>query len=578
MALSFLAASIRSVREWAEELEGWEDELDFVPLIAHLFALGTQLLLIEGSARLMVPLELPAPHTDLEQLREHLAAVSATVDGPKLYGTIVAALVTLEAVLLKEPSLAAALPPFTELKPLRSTGSPGEHRDLWGRVYHWIRPSSAFSALRASRIEEAQSHPPDPMPHPGIYLTRLSLYWDSDPQLPKLTLVPRKPRIAPFFRDSGQDVALRKKFRLALCPLEGPFSPRFCIKEGGRFFQAPSESSMDGAAALKAHLETVIQTARQEGVHLILFPELMVDANARSAIRDALEAGTKEPGALYGVVAGSFHFWEDRGPHSATASEGPPVNESVFLDRAGAQVMSHRKKGRYRVSSSRVTPKLFVDFSQEELRKEIYEGIRYGSELALIDTSLGRLGILICADAIAADDRGYLPLIRRLRPDLVLVVAMSDETEPFEAFAEEMSRYWIGTVFVNAHCLLKLSSEARATREARKVMVPGGQDDLAAPTLPREDRAPLLAAWNFALYQAEACPPTIGRWRFGHEPESFYFKKSRRESVGWQGRSADNGPHGITLLGESQALGLVLELGVHWRDWTQKRKEEKISC
>ena len=263
MTLSFLAISIRSVREWAEELEGWEDELDFVPLIAHLFALGTQLLLVEGSARLLVRLKPPAPRTDVEQLREQLAKLSETSDGPALYSTIVAALIVLEAVLLEEPSYAAALPPFTELKPLRSTGSPGQYRDIWGRVFHWIRPASALSALRTKRFESAEFHPPDPMPHPGTYLSRLSLYWDSDPQLPKLTLVPRNPRIAPFFRDSGEDVKIRKKFKLALCPLEGPFSPRFCIKDGGRFFQAQPASSMDGAAALKDHLEAVIQTGRE---------------------------------------------------------------------------------------------------------------------------------------------------------------------------------------------------------------------------------------------------------------------------------------------------------------------------
>jgi hypothetical protein len=558
--LSFLAAAIGSIREWAEELEGWQAELDFIPLAAHLFAVGTQLLLNEGSARLMVRLDLPTPRTDLELLRRQLAELSDTTDGPELYRTIIAVLIIVESVLLEEPSLPAALPPFTELTPLRSqTPSENEFRGIGGRVYHWIRPPSAMSTLRTLRFGHAPSAPPDPMPHPGIYLSRLSLYWDSDLQLPRLVRVRPNARISPFFRDSGDDVSVRKKFRVALCPLEGPFYPCFSIKEGGRFFQAHQESPMEGADALKTHLEAVIAAANNEEVNLILFPELTVDPSARSHLQKTLGDHSKEPSSLYGVVAGSFHLWED----AAAGPARPPVNEAVLLDRTGALVMAHHKKGRFRVISSKLSSKLFANLSQVELpHKEIFEDICYGSELRLIETSLGRLAILICADAIAADDRGYLPLIHRLRPDLLLVVSMSDETDPFEAFAEEMSRYWIGTVFVNAHSVLK------EAEEAREVLAAAGQ-----PNSPNEARSPHLAAWNLALYEAENCPATLGRWRFGQEPESRYFKKSERGPKGWYPLSKDPRPSGISLLRhENEILGVVLDLGVHWQDWTEKGK------
>lgn len=564
--MSFLAAAILSIQEWAEELEGWQEELAFVPLVAHLFALGTQILLNEGSARLMMRLDLPTPRTNLELLRRQLATTSDTTDGPALYGTIVAALVTVESVLLKEPSLASALPPFTDLTPLRSKSSTVGFRDIRGRVCHWIRPASELAALRYRRYEDAKTHPPDPMPHPGIYLTRLSLYWDSDPQLPRLTRVPSNPRIAPFFRDSGEDVAVRKRFRLALCPLEGRFYPRFSVGEGGSLFRARQDNPMEGAAELKAHVEKVIQAATNQEVNLILFPELTVDASARSDLRAALSNHSPK-GSLYGVVAGSFHLWE-----GGSAADGdpqwPPVNETVFLDQTGESVMVHHKKGRFRVSSAKVGPKLFAGCAKEDLQKEIFEDIRYGSELRLVETTLGRMAILICADAIAADDRGYLPLIRRLRPDLLLIVSMSDETELFEAFAEEMSRYWIGTVFVNAHCILEEAQAARAAREARETAARQEGRAAAEPQHPQERRSPYLASWNLALYQAEGHPPTLGRWRFGHDPECFYFTKSETEPRGWRGFSHDHlSTNGISLLlWEKQVLGLVLDLGVHWQE------------
>lgn len=551
--MSFLAAAIHSIREWAGELEGWQKELEFVPLAAHLFAVGTQLLLNEGSARVMVRLDRPTPRTDLELLRRQLTHLSDTIDGPGLYRTIIAALVTIEEVLRKEPALLTSFPRFTDLTPLRSKNPlPKEEvRGLGGRVYHWMRPPSALTALRTQRFEYAKSPPPDPMPHPGIYLSRLSLYWDSDPQLPRLTRVPANQRIAPFFRDSGDDVSVRKKFRIALCPLEGPFHPRFFIQDNGRFFQAHRKTPMEGAAALKAYLETLIEAAVEEEVHLILFPELTIDGNARSHLQEVLRQSDQNlQNLLYGVVAGSFHLWDE-----SAGPDGPPVNETVLLDRTGAPVSIHHKKGRFRITSSKVSRKLFASIPSD-LRKEIFEDIRYGSELRILETSLGRLAILICADAIAADDRGYLPLIRRLRPDLLLVVAMSDETEPFEAFAEEMSRYWIGTVFVNAHRILQEAEDAKQVKKAQEAAVQAN---------PAEGRSPHLAAWNLALYEAEGCPPTLGHWKLGQEPECLYFKKSARGPKGWRRLSQDPDPNGIFLLcRHCQVLGVVLDLGVHW--------------
>lgn len=563
--MNFLSAAIHSIQEGARELEGWEKELEFIPLAAHIFAVGTQLLLNEGSARLMVRLDLPVPRTDLELLRRELAEVSETIDGPALYRTIIAALITVESVLLEEPSLAAALPRFTDLKPLLSE----EYRGIGGRVYHWIRPASALAALRTDRFEHAKSRPPDPMPHPGIYLRRLSLYWDSDPQLPRLGQVRPNPRIAPFFRDSGDDVSVRNRFRLALCPLEGPFHPRFSLQGGGRFFQAHRDRSIEGADELKAYLETVLEVATKDGANLILFPELTVDIGARSHLQSALRDLSKDRSSLYGVVAGSFHLW-DSVAEATDGPERPPVNETVFLDRTGAPVMVHHKKGRFRVTSSKISPKFFTDFAGEGAPKEIYEDIRYGSELRLIDTSLGRLAILICADAIAADDRGYLPLIRRLRPDLLLVVSMSDETEPFEDFAEEMSRYWIGTVFVNAHCILKAAQEAKAEQAVRAAAAVREGQEVTGPQPPKSGRSPYLAAWNLALFEAEGCPPTLGRWKFGHPPECLYFKTRPK---GWYPLTPDSSLDGISLLRRGdQTLGVVLDLGVHWREGTEKGK------
>jgi len=569
--LTFLSAAIDLIRKRAQAAESWDD-LEYIDLAAHLFAVGSQLLLNEGSARLMARLKEAdlRPLESLPEFRQQLLALSDEISARELYGMIIVGLVTIETILADTPTYATALRPWTDLEPLIDD----QFRGVGGRVYHWFRPPSALAKIRSLRFEHVRSRPPEPSPHPGIYLDRLALYWDSDPQLPRMSLVPSAlpaaSRIGRFVRTSGEDASLRRCFRIALCPLEGPFHPRFCIEPEGRFFQALRENAIQGADELDRHLGAVLEAAGVEGARLVIFPELTVDARAREHLRQKLDRSSERAGDLFGVVAGSFHFWH--GASQDSEKDDPPVNESVLLDRTGAPVMVHRKKGRFRVPGSHVNGRFFPK-RPEKISREVYEDIRYGSELQIFETSLGRLALLICADAIAADDRGYLPLIRRLRPDLLLVVSMTPETQPFDAFAEEMSRHWIGTIFVNAHCICRRDG----TRTGFLARWWSRWTKLLGPKDPRDVN---LVAWDLALFETDCSAPTRARWRIGSpEPECFYFKP-KSGPKGWRPLSKAPGQTGISMLcQDSQTLGLLLDLGVHWEAGRSggAESEEKIS-
>lgn len=547
--MSFLAAAIRLIREGARELEGWQKPMEFLPFAAHLFAAGTQLLLNEGSARLMEPLQ-PRAAEDLESLRAHLAGLSESLGAPSLYQEIIEALITIESEFVRG-KLEASLPPSTVLRPLTSPS----YRGITGVVQHWLRPRSVLGSLREARLRDAPSHPPDPAPHPGIYLDRLAFYWDSDPQLPGVRTVPSNWRTRRLYKDWEDRDSPLKPFRIALCPLEGPFHPQFSIDSKGAYFHARTDGPIQGSDELESCLDSVLDAAAEAGVHLILLPELTIDTKARECLQRALRVRSRRPSSLYGVVAGSFHVWDSELPPDG-AIEPSPINETLFLDHTGAPISTHCKKGRFRVPAAALKslPALFPGGASDP-HPEIFENIRYGTELKILDTSLGRLALLICADAIFADDRGYLPVIRRLRPDLLLVVSMTPETEPFESFAEEMSRYWIGSVFVNAHCLLEKAAAA---------MAQGGLPP------PRAN----LAACDLALHQNAGCPPSRARWRFGQpEPEYFDFKPPKGKDKGWYSLSNFPGSSGISFLRSTdRTLGLVVDLGLHWKDLARKGK------
>jgi predicted amidohydrolase len=557
--MSFLLAAVDFVRRRALAAEGWEENLQFVDLAAHLFAIGSQLLLNEGSAPLMARQEdadnLAAP-SSLQDLAAQLAQLPDDLDPYDLYQRLVAALVFIESVLAPEPSNTPALRAWTDLEifPVEPESSERKEKDcsyrgIQGRVYHWIRPSSALGKLRSQRFEAVQSRPPEPSPHPGIYLHRLALYWDSDPQLPRMSRVAAEPdQLNPkherFIRTSGEEAA-RGCFRIALCPLTGPFHPRFGIAdEEGRYFQALKEDAIEDHAALCRHLGEVLAAAEKQKVRLVVFPELTIDAAAREHLKHLLQQQQFNPRAkLFGVVAGSFHIWPD--PLKT------PANEAVLLDTSGNTVMLHQKKGRFRVERKYVTKPFFPEeLEGRQISREVFENISYGSELQIFDTSLGRLALLICADAIAADDRGYLPLVRRLRPDLLFVVAMTPETELFEAFAEEMSRHWIATVFVNASCICG-----------------------KAPP-PKSRQRKNLVALDLALFETKGAAPTRARWRHGaQEPECYYFKPASGRK-GWRSLSkVPKEPSGISLLSrDDPSLGLLLDLGAHWEKAENNRK------
>jgi predicted amidohydrolase len=520
----FLLAAVDLIRNRAARARGTKD-YEIVELAAYLFAIGCELLVEERSARMRRRAHRQTLGESLDEALRGLAALPGEITAPGLYWTVIDALLVLENEICRRYADVEALPGMTELEEIRA----GKCRALGGEVYHWIHPPSALASHREKRYQEGRRLTPDPEPHPGTHLTRLGLYWHSDRQLPRLDWFRKGERNIPLLEESGLDAAHRKSFRIALCSLPEDLHPRFEVLPEGGLFRADDRGIAD-PAALAAHLEGLLAAAAEQDVHLLLLPELMVDPMGRQLLRDRL-AAYRSSLLPYGVVPGSFHV-------RSCGDAEPCVNEAVFLDRTGALLATHWKRGRFRIPSSVVKafPKLFSK-AHPKPEEYLFEDIRDGNELHIVETSLGRLALLICADAIAADDKGYLPVIRRLRPDLLFVLSMSPETEPFERFFKDMAAHWIGTIFVNAHCICRLGK------------VP-----------------PHLAACDLALFEPRGEAPTRVRWIYGQEePECIYYNPVDGNR-GWRPLPKPSEPTGVSLLQRGpDVLGLVLDLGVHWR-------------
>jgi predicted amidohydrolase len=364
------------------------------------------------------------------------------------------------------------------------------------------------------------------------------MFWNVNQTWPRVEVRPPPAPYIPLIVESGRSAADRHRFRVALCPLLADAHPAFRITTDGQFFRALDPRSLQGRDALDGHLKRLLRSAVEEDVHLLVLPELMVDEEVREHLARLLRAARARPigAGLHlplGVVAGSYHIWPD-GQDPATSA---PANESRLVDLAGRSLLQHEKRGKFRVTRRQVKqlPHLFVQ-RPNRILPEVVEGIVHGPVLEILETGLGRVALAICADCIAPDHTCLEPLFRELRPDLLIIVSMTPETRLFEELLERFAGIKIGCLFVNARCLCR------------------GED------------GQLLAAAQLALYEPEGAPPTRVRLRCGAAELEVRYYRPVDGMKGWRPLSQVHGEIGVEWLGGSERrLGLVLDLGHHWR-------------
>lgn len=390
----FRSTSVSWIRSHAREMADQEVHV-VIRFAAHLFAIASLLGVGRGDLQ-----GTPESAVSLQDAARRLTGISPGITAPDLYLVLLDALLTVQDVLdVRRDSATLERP--TELIPV----IPDTRHALGGWVYHWLRPIPALSRERDLRYEEALEggRPPAPAERPNDHLDRLVMFWRKSLQPPEIVPPPsRASRRLPLVEESGRD-AQSGSFRIALCPLLDTIYPLFALTPGGRHFRVRRPEGMTKPGELQAHLSRVIEAAADQKVQLVIFPELTVSCEARDYLVGTLRANRKR--WPYGVVAGSFHEWPD--PMNATQ---PPWNEARLLDHKGNPLLRHQKKKGFRLHVDQVkkAPHFFPGFCADHITPgvfEIFEDIEDGSTFAVLDTSLGRLALLICFDALAADPR-----------------------------------------------------------------------------------------------------------------------------------------------------------------------------
>jgi hypothetical protein len=176
-----------------------------------------------------------------------------------------------------------------------------------------------------------------------------------------------------FLHSFEPDAGPLNKLSIALAPYDSGFKPQLLTypeTERGTIPFRYVRTEEPPLSDVKLKLEAILTAAIDHDVDVLVFPELSVDHDALTFIRDFL-AYRKTPGPLKLVVAGSFHREWNGGDY---------VNQAPMLDWQGNEVWQHRKLQPYKMLSEEIAKspgeKKYAGYSmrrRETISKKISE-------------------------------------------------------------------------------------------------------------------------------------------------------------------------------------------------------------
>jgi predicted amidohydrolase len=228
------------------------------------------------------------------------------------------------------------------------------------------------------------------------------------------------------FEPSGKAL---QSLTIALAPYDAGFEPELLSYErtdGGmipfRYVRTASPSPCE----VKSKIEAILTAARDQGVDILIFPELVVDHDARTEIGQFL-CHHNSSGQLKLVVAGSFH--SERG-------QGGYVNQAPMFDWQGNVVWRHDKLSRYALHHREMGKSAKGISLRKRLKvkagNRIEENIHIAHPLAFVDTPIGRMATLICLDYLQAP---VIQTVLEIGCDFLLVPLMTTSIDMFRRHA-----------------------------------------------------------------------------------------------------------------------------------------------
>jgi predicted amidohydrolase len=203
---------------------------------------------------------------------------------------------------------------------------------------------------------------------------------------------------------------------------------------------------------LVALAKQAISEAALAGAHIVVLPELCLTASGQSELGRAI---LQMPGNLWFVVAGTAAT-ECRGSCARGRDCGDDQcnthNRSVIFNSHGLVLLKQDKLFPYVMTADQIDRfGLCTALGTSDLREDTDPG----AELVIMDTSGGRIAVLICEDLSMRDE--LAPIVDRLEIDLIVAPVM-DGVQRAERWTARCattyaSEYSASVVVVTTECL-----------------------------------------------------------------------------------------------------------------------------
>ena len=170
--------------------------------------------------------------------------------------------------------------------------------------------------------------------------------------------------------------------------------------------------------AREAKLFESLAAAKDQGAHIVVFPELTITPSLRLSIVNWLSEVEKEDHSILWIVAGSFH-------EEISDQSGAWINRSYSFGYEGQIIHKHTK---------------FCSFGK--LDDSGYEGIKLWRDIWLVETPLGLIATPICLDFCNTNPGSpSANIFNELMVDLCLVPAMDKSDSAHRRQAKNMKRF-----------------------------------------------------------------------------------------------------------------------------------------
>jgi predicted amidohydrolase len=239
-----------------------------------------------------------------------------------------------------------------------------------------------------------------------------------------------------------------KRFRVRIEPLmtlgmHASLAEKVARAEAANQARMRIDAVDDSRAVIDSVLRCLAE-ARADEVTILVFPELCANLECQEAVLAYLRSNPPSWPAL--VVLGRLHDY-----HSCGDSGRSLRNRAILISGAGEIVHTHDKSHPYCVWPTPL---------QAQREREIAEDIDPGDEVAVLESPIGNILVLICLELFHKSVHG---LVAKSHANLLLVPSFSHKTTAHQTAAKNFSALLGASTFVANHWPLSNGTSAPAS-------------------------------------------------------------------------------------------------------------------